>query len=106
MVGKKLDVFGWTSSYAKSDYSGLPLKITFGAIKQTQIVFQAYLNSPDKIASDSKAAANAAVKAADAAAKAYSKAQAEANEAKEIWDTYASLEIKSKKNVGIAQKNA
>ena len=106
MVGKKLDVFGWTSSYAKSDYSGLPLKITFGAIKQTQIVFQAYLTSPDKVASDSKAAANAAVKAADAAAIAYSKAQAKAKEAKIIWDKYVKLEIKSKTKVDDEQKNA
>lgn len=86
MSGKKLDVFGWTSSYSKPDFSDVPAKVTFSPIKQIEIVFPAYLTSPDKIASNSKAAANQAIKRADAAAKAYSEAQAEAKAAKADWD--------------------
>jgi len=39
MVGKNYDVFGWTTSYSKSDYTGTALKPTVSPVRQTKVVF-------------------------------------------------------------------
>lgn len=38
-VGLNYDVFGWTTSYSKADYTGTALKPTVSSVKQTKVVF-------------------------------------------------------------------
>ena len=39
MAGKNYDVFGWTASYSKADYTGTALRPNVSPVRQTRVVF-------------------------------------------------------------------